>query len=355
MTDEKDVALNFTDLSYDCLHQIFSYFSYHEITRFRLVCRHTNNVCNSILNSGAENLRTTLNRVQTKLKSQLPRRESARKGHVASDLLEVVNSVENRVSIIRLAIDRYLANGQLSFFPGKVLDEAFRIIAQIERLSAEQLSGNISQTPFTAMQKVTMLRDLRDLSTMASEHLDDVILPGLNPYNRSRLTLDPIHCSFSVNRTSNPTAVQSPEQNCLHSPSSSSSAEFPQPTNGMTRFYSLLFDQIRNLSTRYNEMKNIQKSTDNKIVTLSNEVAQLKQQLAQESVLSAALGKKVEQSDETIVELRRLLAANSSVEHLCPNSAPNSNRRPKRKSFEGSAKHEEQLPMKRRSTRISHL
>lgn len=74
---------------------------------------------------------------------------------------------------------RYVDEGYCSFFPGKVLDELRRVYVTIKSSNSE-----ISRS-------TEILRELRDISSMAMEYFDEILLPqiyeskcklGLNVY-----------------------------------------------------------------------------------------------------------------------------------------------------------------------------
>ncbi|VDL19182.1 unnamed protein product [Hymenolepis diminuta] len=66
-----------------------------------------------------------------------------------------------------MTIMRYVDEGYCSFFPGKVLDELRRVYVIIKS-STEPIS-----------RSTELLRELRDISSMAMEHFDEVLLPQI--------------------------------------------------------------------------------------------------------------------------------------------------------------------------------
>ncbi|KAL5961960.1 F-box only protein 28, partial [Taenia solium] len=101
------------------------------------------------------------------LKVLLPRRESERRKHTLAGHADVLSAVETRLSLLGMTIMRYVDEGYCCFFPGKVLDELRRVYVIIK--------SSTSSIP----RSTELLRELRDISSMAMEHFDEVLLPQI--------------------------------------------------------------------------------------------------------------------------------------------------------------------------------
>lgn len=66
-----------------------------------------------------------------------------------------------------MTIMRYVDEGYCAFFPGKVLDELRRVYVSIK------------STPGSISRSTEILRELRDVSSMAMEYFDETILPHI--------------------------------------------------------------------------------------------------------------------------------------------------------------------------------
>lgn len=80
---------------------------------------------------------------------------------------DVLSAVETRISLLGMTIMRYVDEGYCSFFPGKVLDELRRVYVTIK------------SSPEPISRSAELLRELRDISSMAMEHFDEVLLPQI--------------------------------------------------------------------------------------------------------------------------------------------------------------------------------
>ena len=66
-----------------------------------------------------------------------------------------------------MTIMRYVDEGYCSFFPGKVLDELRRVYV------------NIKSSNSSISRSTELLRELRDISSMAMEYFDETLLPQI--------------------------------------------------------------------------------------------------------------------------------------------------------------------------------
>ncbi|XP_050514270.1 F-box only protein 28 [Diabrotica virgifera virgifera] len=146
------------------LEKIFSFLSYDEIAKNRIVCKKFNDVGSKFLTRGFFQLEKRHAAIYKKVKSQLPRRESERRAHPLSRHSDILQAVETRISMLNMTYHKFIGNNLLCFIPGKVLDEMKTVLDLVES----------DQTPPRTHQ---LLQELRDLSSMAMEHFDEHILP----------------------------------------------------------------------------------------------------------------------------------------------------------------------------------
>lgn len=158
--------MEFMELPAVMIENIFSYLTYDEIARNRLVCRAVNDVCMRLLNRGFTLIERHHAMSLKCVKSQLPRRESERRYHHLSRHCDILTSIETRISMLNMTYSKFIDNGLCCFIPGKVIDEIRRVLKMVE----------YSPTPPRAHE---VLQELRDISSMAIEHFDDKVSPAL--------------------------------------------------------------------------------------------------------------------------------------------------------------------------------
>ncbi|XP_034178962.1 F-box protein dampened isoform X2 [Osmia lignaria lignaria] len=158
--------LNLLDLPVEILEKIFSYLDYNTVAHLRPVCHQMDRVCGSILNSTFQKLQTQmLSRFQA-IKSQMPRRESARRNHPLACESDIIETLHMRLTLLQMSFGKHIERKHCCFFPGEILDEVYRILHYIK------------VTPKLARPyKVT--DELFDLSTMAMEYFKERIEPTL--------------------------------------------------------------------------------------------------------------------------------------------------------------------------------
>ncbi|XP_053620770.1 F-box only protein 28 [Plodia interpunctella] len=147
------------------LEKIFSYLSYDEIAKNRVVSKTFNEISIRLLNRGFMLIERRHALALKSVKTQLPRRESERRYHPLSRHCDILTSIETRISMLNMTYSKYIDNGYCCFIPGKVIDEMRRVLYIVET----------STTPPRAHE---VLQELRDISSMAIEHFDDKISPA---------------------------------------------------------------------------------------------------------------------------------------------------------------------------------
>lgn len=80
--------------------------------------------------------------------------------------VDAISALETRISLLGMTIMRYVEEGYCAFFPGKVLDEMRRVFGVIRSLS---------ESP----QCLQLMKELRDISSMAMEYFDEQLLPRI--------------------------------------------------------------------------------------------------------------------------------------------------------------------------------
>ncbi|XP_038045173.1 F-box only protein 28-like [Patiria miniata] len=148
------------------LRQILQHTTYEHISELRLVCRHFNRVCQDLLSHGSRQLNRYHAKCFKSLKAQLPKRESERREHPLAKRCDILSAVETRLSLLSMTYSKYMDLQLCCFIPGKVIDEAFAVLRHVQH--AKDL-----------LPMSELLKELRDISSMAIEHFDEEIVPTL--------------------------------------------------------------------------------------------------------------------------------------------------------------------------------
>ncbi|XP_050307050.1 F-box only protein 28 isoform X2 [Anthonomus grandis grandis] len=146
------------------LEKIFSFLSYDQIAKNRIVCTKFNEIGSKLLSRGFIQIEKRHAACFKRVKAALPRRESERNSHPMARHCDILQGVETRLSMLNMTYMRCMENRLICFIPGKVLDEIKIILDLVE-------SNN--SPPRTHL----LLQELRDLSSMAIEHFDENIFP----------------------------------------------------------------------------------------------------------------------------------------------------------------------------------
>ncbi|KAL4707557.1 hypothetical protein ACJJTC_000309 [Scirpophaga incertulas] len=160
-----DYTMDLVSLPVVVLENIFSYLTYDEIARNRIVSKSFNEICMRLLNRGFLMIERRHALALKTVKGQLPRRESERRYHPLSRHSDILTSLETRISMLNMTYTKFIDNNICCFIPGKVIDEMRRVLSIVET----------SKTPPRAHE---VLQELRDISSMAIEHFDDKISPA---------------------------------------------------------------------------------------------------------------------------------------------------------------------------------
>ncbi|CAG2104675.1 unnamed protein product [Medioppia subpectinata] len=158
------------DMPNEIMDKIFGLLSFETIAKNRIVCKRFNQIGSQILNSEFQILRNyTQQRFQT-IKSQMPRRESARRKHPLARESDIIETLHMRLTLLQMTFNKHIERMHCCFFSGEILDEVHRIIRYVRN------------TPvLSRAYKVT--DELFDLSTMAMEYFKEHIEPTLPEIN----------------------------------------------------------------------------------------------------------------------------------------------------------------------------
>jgi len=158
--------LSLVELPAELLIKITEYISFKEFATVRLVSRRLNELCAARLNAIFQKLQNQmLIRFQT-VKSQMPRRESARRNHPLARECDIVETLHMRLTLLQMTFGKHIERKHICFFPGEILDEVYRILGYLKLTH-----------PLGRAYKVT--DELFDLSTMAMEYFKENIEPSL--------------------------------------------------------------------------------------------------------------------------------------------------------------------------------
>ncbi|XP_026744157.1 F-box only protein 28-like [Trichoplusia ni] len=160
-----EASIDLLGLPIVMIENIFSYLSFDEIAKNRLVSRAFDEICRRMLNRGFIMIERRHAMALKSVKAQLPRRESERRYHHLSRHCDILTSIETRISMLNMTYSKFIDNGLCCFIPGKVIDEIRRVLSVVESCSSPPRAHEV-------------LQELRDISSMAIEHFDDKISPA---------------------------------------------------------------------------------------------------------------------------------------------------------------------------------
>ncbi|KAM3968900.1 F-box protein pallbearer isoform 2-T2 [Aphomia sociella] len=156
------------------VEKIFSYLTYDEVAKNRLVSRSFNDICVRLLNRGFLMIERRHALALKSVKAQLPRRESERRYHPLSRHCDILTSIETRISMLNMTYSKFIDSGMCCFIPGRVIDEMRRVLYIVETMK-------------TPPRPHEVLQELRDISSMAIEHFDDKISPAFRKRLQDRV------------------------------------------------------------------------------------------------------------------------------------------------------------------------
>lgn len=162
----KNRPLQLTDLPPEILETIFRHLPFETVAKIRLSCQHFNTIGSSLLNSEFQRLRVAMQQRFQSIKSQMPRRESARRKHPLARESDIIETLHMRLTLLHMTFAKHIEKKHCCFFAGEILDEVYRILRYVKT------TPNLNKA-----YKVT--DELFDLSTMAMEYFKEHIEPAL--------------------------------------------------------------------------------------------------------------------------------------------------------------------------------
>lgn len=171
--DSVDSLLSLPEVA---LEKILSYLSYDEVAKSRTVCHQFNQIGGNLLSRGFFQIEKRHSAIYKRMKSMLPRRESERRSHPLSRHCDILSAIETRLSMLSMTYLKYIESSTCCFIPGKVLDEIDRILTLVDKVKP-------------APRTHELLQELRDISSMAMEHFDEIILPRMKHKTSDRNTI----------------------------------------------------------------------------------------------------------------------------------------------------------------------
>ena len=148
------------------IFKILGYLPYDYISRIRIVNSFFNRLCKQHLNRGFYKVEKVQSNFLKDLKSKLPRRESARRNHPYARHCDILTAIDTRMNLLSMTFGKYMDASLCCFIPGKIIDEIYNVL-------------NILRTNCETPRTYEVLQELRDISSMAMEHFDEKIVPGL--------------------------------------------------------------------------------------------------------------------------------------------------------------------------------
>ncbi|KAI6195317.1 Collagen type IV alpha-3-binding protein [Aphelenchoides besseyi] len=154
------------------INEVFKFFSFDELGQVRRINHFFKRHAERRLNEAFFRLGRDLNEFSIQLKKRLPRKESARKEHPLNRYYDVISAIETRYTMLAMTFKKYLDSQLCCFIPGRVLDMCFQVL--------EMIRNYVNQNIYVQLNVVSVMRDIRDYSTMATEHFELHIVPLLS-------------------------------------------------------------------------------------------------------------------------------------------------------------------------------
>ena len=157
----------FLSLPLEILEKILLYLDYDSISKLREVCKAFDVIAGTCLTNGFLKVQVKHAKCLKQVKNAIPRRESERRAHKLFSKHDALQGLDTRLSLLKMTYNKYIVSHQCCFIPGKVLDELFSVL--------NKLNSSCQITSVT-----TLLQEVRDISSMAMEHFDEMIAPHLD-------------------------------------------------------------------------------------------------------------------------------------------------------------------------------
>ncbi|KAL3872768.1 hypothetical protein ACJMK2_035969 [Sinanodonta woodiana] len=268
-------AINILQIPEEIIENIISYLSYHEICEIRRVCRTFDKICKRCLCMGFSKVDKFHAQIQKHVKSQLPRRESERRNHSLARHVDILSAIETRLSLLSMTYMRYIDMDLCCFIPGKVLDELFSILGALKVMEQPPRSHEF-------------LQELRDISSMAMEHFEEKIAPGL------KAKMPAVTLPFPFSDPTNSPEPQPGPSNSVLPLSSSPMMRGPSIRQEVSRIQTQLRTQSSNIQQCRKENSE-----------LKNRFIEVRKKMVEQDKKSSAQGKLISEQNEVISELER--------------------------------------------------
>ncbi|XP_054161574.1 F-box only protein 28-like [Oppia nitens] len=296
----KSSGLSLVDLPNEIITKIFNLISFTDIAKNRVVCRRFNEIGSQVLNREFQKLRNyTQQRFQT-IKSQMPRRESARRKHPLARESDIIETLHMRLTLLQMTFSKHIERMHCCFFSGEILDEVHRIIRYV------RITPVLSRA-----YKVT--DELFDLSTMAMEYFKEHIeptLPEINYFGVADYLLD-----YSPTLTGSPQTQLSLMDNTtkdIHN--SNRKKTFKTNSNQMSSSSSSSTYIVKNSETtalkkRLRAAEMTIKRNNNQIQALKREVTLAKKRWSQQQRVTNNMRSRFDEYDKKFETTNRKLSA----------------------------------------------
>lgn len=156
------------------LIKILENLTYDQVARMRIISVYFNRICKQHLNRGFQRVDRQQSQYLKELKSKLPRRESARRNHPYARHCDILTAIDTRMNLLSMTFGKYMDASLCCFIPGKIMDEIYNVLRILKTTSPSN-----SRDQKDAPRTYEVLQELRDISSMAMEHFDDKVVPGL--------------------------------------------------------------------------------------------------------------------------------------------------------------------------------
>lgn len=156
------------------LIKILENLTYDQVAKMRIISCYFNRICKQHLNRGFQRVDRLQSQYLKELKAKLPRRESARRNHPYARHCDILTAIDTRMNLLSMTFGKYMDANLCCFIPGKIMDEIYNVLRILKNTSPSN-----SRDQKDAPRTYEVLQELRDISSMAMEHFDDKVVPGL--------------------------------------------------------------------------------------------------------------------------------------------------------------------------------
>lgn len=261
----------------ELLDKILLFLPYDEISHLRLVCKRFDCSSQRLLNQGFLKVEKYHAMCLRGVKSQLPRRESERRKHPLARHCDILTAIETRLSLLGMTFMKYVEMDCCCFIPGKVIDEIYKVLRYVMKVS----------TPPRAHE---ILQELRDISSMAMEHFDEKISPALKQKLGStvpKVSITP-HGSFTY---PGPSQSFNVSQSVRHM--------------GLKQEYSKLLVYVRHVNTVNNGLKKDISNLKLKMFVQKRKIKEQEKTVDDQKKLIAEQTARLVEQDKKITEINR--------------------------------------------------